>query len=257
MDLVAIPEATFEMGSTEEELLKTEGEWSGRLIDPSYRSVFRDWLRKEHPSHQVHLKAFRMGRFPVRNDEYREFLQAPTANGNIACPESLQLGLPNDHPVWGVGIAEAQAFVVWRRARDRVPWRLPTEAEWEWAASGPNGSRYPFGDYFDPELCNTVESSRGVSCPVDAHPAGASYWGVEDLAGNVEEWTASVYSPYPGGEIIHDDLMQILGPGYPILRGGSFALGGDLARTRRRHGPHPGAPFRITGFRLVVNEDCI
>ena len=88
-----------------------------------------------------------------------------------------------------------------------------------------------------------------------AHPAGASYWGVEDLGGNVEEWTAGAYRPYPGGVPVNDELMQILGPAYAVLRGGSFALGGDLARTRRRHGPHPGRPFRVTGFRMVINEE--
>jgi len=90
---------------------------------------------------------------------------------------------------------------------------------------------------------------------VGAHPRGASCWGVEDLAGNVEEWTASAYAPYPGGTAVDDDLQQLLGPRYTVLRGGSFALGGDLARSRRRHGPHPGAPFRITGFRLAIDKD--
>ena len=71
------------------------------------------------------------------------------------------------------------------------------------------------------------------------------------MAGNVEEWTDSRYEAYPGGTVIDDDLLQILGQGYPVLRGGSFELGGDLTRSARRHGPHPGAKFRITGFRLV------
>ena len=83
-------------------------------------------------------------------------------------------------------------------------------------------------------------------------PDGASPWGVLDLGGNVEEWTADIYAPYPGGQRIDDDLAQLHGDGYPVLRGGSFALGGDLARTRRRHGPYVGDRFAVTGFRLVV-----
>ena len=59
---------------------------------------------------------------------------------------------------------------------------------------------------------------------------------------------------HAGGPFITDDLSRSLGPNYRVLRGGSFALGGDLARGARRHGPHPGAPFRYRGFRLVMSQ---
>lgn len=256
MELRDIPAGTFKMGSSLDEIDLTEREWRGRLLDPAYRLVLRDWLMKEYPAHFVHVDAFQMTRFPVRNDEYRLFLD--DNKHHSACPpvpESLQEGLPSNHPVWGVKLPDAQAFIRWRARQDGIPWRLPSEAEWEWAAAGPTGRRYPYGDTFDVRLCNTVESGRASSSPVDAHPDGASFWGVEDMGGNVEEWTASTYQPYPGGMSQNDDLMQFLGPGYHVLRGGSFALGGDLARTRRRHGPHPGIPFRVTGFRMVVNQE--
>ncbi|VBY40154.1 TRP-2 [Burkholderia pseudomallei] len=257
MEFIRVPGGTFLMGSTMDELEQTERQWQARLLQPSYRSVFRSWLMKEYPAHPVRVDAFRMARFPVRNDEYQEFLSATGSARAPELPESLERGLPGNHPVWGVRLSEAQAFLGWCSSRDRLPWRLPTEAEWEWASGGPKGLRYPFGDEFDASRCNTAESASGTSCPVDAHPDGASFWGIEDLAGNVEEWTGSVYMPYPGGEVVEDDLLRILGPKYPVLRGGSFALGGDLARTRRRHGPHPGVPFRVTGFRMVVSEDSI
>jgi len=256
MELIDVPGATFMMGSSMGEVDRTEREWRDSLLDPAYRPVFRRWLMKEYPAHPVHVAAFRMARFPVRNDEYRQFLDASGPEApKRPIPESLARRLPDDHPVWGVGLAEAQAFIAWRAARDGLPWRLPTEAEWEWAAAGPQGRRYPFGDDFDPARCNTAESGRATSSAVGAHPGGASCWGIEDLAGNVEEWTASAFQPYPGSAPVDDDLMRILGPGYAVLRGGSFELGGDLARTRRRHGPHPGAPFRITGFRLALDKE--
>jgi formylglycine-generating enzyme required for sulfatase activity len=129
---------------------------------------------------------------------------------------------------------------------------LPTEAEWECAARGPSRSEYPFGDEFDPGKCNTIEAAIGGTTPVDRYPDGASAYGVFDLAGNVEEWTSSFNIPYPGGETVDDDLSRHLGPRYRVLRGGSFALGGDLGRCARRHGPHPGSPFRFRGFRVVV-----
>ncbi|MEO7494855.1 MAG: SUMF1/EgtB/PvdO family nonheme iron enzyme [Massilia sp.] len=255
MELIDVPGATFMMGSTMSELDHTERQWRDRLIEPHYRPLFRSWLMKEYPAHPASIAPFRMGRYPVRNDQYREFIEANRGESAAREPESLRRGLPDDHPVWGVSLSQAQAFIAWRRRRDALPWRLPSEAEWEWAAGGPRGLRYPYGDEFDAARCNTAESALGISCPVDAHPDGASPWGIEALAGNVEEWTASVYLPYPGGELVDDDLMRELGPRYPVLRGGSFALGGDLARTRRRHGPHPGPRFRVTGFRMVVSAD--
>lgn len=251
VEVVEIPGGSFEMGSTVEEIELTLGEWSGRLISRDYHDVFRSWLMKEYPAHLVRIPAFAMSRFPVSNGEFRRFLQRYP---DQPAPESIFSGLPDNHPVWGVAVDGAESYIRWRAECDGLPWRLPSETEWEWAARGPDSRRYPFGDRFCSNLCNTLESSRGVSTPVDAFPSGASPWGVFDLAGNVEEWTATSYSPYPGGELIEDDLLRKLGPNYRILRGGSFTLGGDLARTRRRHGPHPGWSFRVTGFRMVFSR---
>jgi formylglycine-generating enzyme required for sulfatase activity len=251
VEVVEIPGGSFEMGSTKDEIEFTLAEWSGRLISPDYGDVFRNWLLKEYPAHRVRVEAFAMARFPVSNGEFRLFLKEQP---NQPAPESTLSGLPDDHPVWGVSVERAEDYTRWRALCDGLPWRLPDEAEWEWAARGPNSRRYPFGNHFSADLCNTLESGRGVSTPVDAFPGGASEWGIFDLAGNVEEWTATRYSPYPGGQLIEDDLLRKVGPNYRILRGGSFALGGDLARTRRRHGPHPGPFFRITGFRMVFSR---
>jgi formylglycine-generating enzyme required for sulfatase activity len=91
---------------------------------------------------------------------------------------------------------------------------------------------------------------------VERYPNGASEFGIFDLAGNVEEWTADLYAPYPGGVFIHDDLSRCNGSLYRVLRGGSFARGGDLARCARRHGPFPAAVFRYRGFRIAVDEQA-
>lgn len=242
-ELIEVDGGTLQMGSTWADVDACVSRWSDRLLSPEYGAVFRSWISKEVPRHPVEVAPLVAWRFPVRNDQFQAFL----ADVGGPVPESLASGLPGEHPVWGVSLEQAQAFARWLGDG----WRLPTEAEWEWLASGPVPRTYPYGDEFDPTLGNTYESGIGTTTPVDAHPRGASWCGAMDLAGNVEEWTASRYAPYPGGEAVDDDLLRILGPGYPILRGGSFELGGDLARCARRHGPHPGHRFRVTGFRLV------
>jgi formylglycine-generating enzyme required for sulfatase activity len=248
---VSIPTGTFEMGTSLEEIEACVAVWAQRLVDPAYdEASFRQWLLKELPKHPVQVAAFRLGRFPVTNGEYRDFVQA---TGRRAT-ESILSGEPGNHPVWGVSPEEAQTYAAWLSARLGIRCRLPTEAEWEYAARGPSGREYPFGDSFDPACCNTIESGIGRTTPVDCYSNGVSELGVFDLAGNVEEWTADVYAPYPGGVFIHDDLSRSNGPRYRVLRGGSCARGGDLARCARRHGPFPGPEFRYRGFRIAVDE---
>ena len=191
---------------------------------------------------------FLISRFPVTNAEYRVFVEA-TAR---PAPELILLDRSADHPVWGVTYLDAAQYTEWLGERIGRHCRLPTEAEWECAARGPQQSEYPFGNVFDPNKCNTREAGIGGTTPVDHYPDGASGYGVFDLGGNVEEWTSTLYGPYPGGQWIDDDISASIGPHYRVLRGGSFALGGDLARCARRHGPHPAAPFRYRGFRTVV-----
>jgi toxoflavin biosynthesis protein ToxD len=242
----------FEMGSTSEQVEACVAFWGARLVDPAYDVArFREWILKEYPRHPVQVAPFRIGRYPVTNAEYRRFSDA---TGHPA-PASVSAGEPDDHPVWGVSFEDAEAFAAWLSASLGRRCRLPGEAEWEYAARGPSGREYPFGDVFDPARCNTLESGVGHTTPVDRYPEGASEFGVWDLAGNVEEWTAGCYAPYPGGRFIEDDLSRANPDGYRVLRGGSFARGGDLARCARRHGPFPAPEFRYRGFRIVMDEE--
>jgi toxoflavin biosynthesis protein ToxD len=246
-DIVSVPAGVLIMGSSSEEIQYCVNEWRARLLDNRYVSVFGSWIAKEYPPHPKQMSSFTAMRFPVTNGEFSRYLH----DNDDTIPESIETGMPDDHPVWGVTLGQAEAFAIWRRGVDGRPWRLPTEAEWEWMAAGPEKRRYPYGEQFDSRCGNTIESEIGRTTSVYAHPKGKSWCGAYDLAGNVEEWTTTRYAPYPGGQFVDDDLTRLVGFDYPILRGGSFALGGDLTRCSRRHGPHPGKPFRITGFRLV------
>ena len=250
-ELIKIPAGVLLMGSTRKEIDDALDEWASRLIDPAFnRPMFREWLYKEYPAHPVPLESFSIGRYPVTNAEYSHYVRCEDKKS----PESLLLGEPWNHPVWGVTLEEARDYANWIGGLFGMKCRLPSEAEWEYAARGPSRRTYPFGVQFDPRCCNTLEADIGGTTPVDTFAHYPSEFGVCDLAGNVEEWTASCYRPYPGGIAVVDDLVRHLGKNYPILRGGSFARNGDLARCARRHGPHPGSEYRYTGFRLASSD---
>jgi formylglycine-generating enzyme required for sulfatase activity len=249
VDLIALPGGVFSMGSSLHEIEEATKLWAPRLLDSSFTEVdLQAWLMKEYPKHRVPVRPFIMSRFPITNGQFRAF----TAATEKEPPESVLMGEPDDHPVWGVTYEDACQFCAWLTAPGTTVFRLPTEAEWEYAARGPMGREFPFGNRFDPTLCNTAEAGIGHTTPVDRYLNGASGWGVVDLAGNVEEWTSDVYKPYPGGRFADDHLSAANRGSYRVLRGGSFARGGDLARCARRHGPHPAPEYRYRGFRVVA-----
>jgi formylglycine-generating enzyme required for sulfatase activity len=213
--------------------------------------VEEDWIDKETPRHFVELNDYWIATYPVTNGEYRTFL---ASSGYKTRPSTWYLGAypweRANHPVAGVTAADADAYVTWFRERTGHPWRLPKEAEWEYAAAGPDGLEFPWGDIFDPARANTRETGVHTTTPVGVFPGGRSPFGVLDLAGNVEEYVADDYRPYPGGRHVADHLVQTM-TDYRVTRGGSFSRFGDLARTRRRHGAFPG-PLYPCGFRLAT-----
>lgn len=248
---VNVPAGILKRGSTLSDIDACVDEWTHRLINPEYVPEFRSWIMKEYPQHPVQVSAFEAMVYPVTNGDFKVFICSNVSNAPV--PESVASSLPDNHPVWGITLQNARDYADWLAFETGRTWRLPREKEWEWMARGPSGLEYPFGPAFDSACCNTVETGRGSTTPIDAFSAWPSWCGICDLAGNVEEWCDSIYAPYPGGSIVIDDLIKLVGPNYPILRGGSFLLGGDLCRGARRHGPHPGTQFRVTGFRLVCD----
>jgi formylglycine-generating enzyme required for sulfatase activity/serine/threonine protein kinase len=192
-DLVEIPGGTFQMGRN-------------------------DGTPQERPRHQVTVETFLMDRAEVTNEEYAEFVR----DRNYEAPRHWLRGKPlplqEKWPVVNVSARDAEAFAAWRSSRDGVQYRLPTEEEWEYAASsGGMFKLYPWGDEWEDKRA-VVEAADAK--PVGSFPAGANRWGVVDLIGNAWEWTSSKASLYQGntaGEIPAATKEWV------VARGGSFS----------------------------------
>jgi formylglycine-generating enzyme required for sulfatase activity len=180
------------------------------------------------PEHRVEVSDFYIDRWPVTNAEYKIFLDAtdrPVPNYDVSwCDTSeynwdTKTGLypegKADHPVVLVTWEEAMAYAAWAGKR------LPTEAEWERAARGLNGRRYPWGEEFFPDRCNCKEARLGRTSPVGAFaPHGDTPEGLVDMVGNVWEWTNSLFHPYPYDA--DDGRESRQAAGFRVLRGASW-----------------------------------
>jgi formylglycine-generating enzyme required for sulfatase activity len=212
--------------------------------------VERSWIEKECPRFQVPVEPFRIGRYPVTNGQYLAFLRA---TGSEHLPTGWAFGRPPlglaNHPVHTVTPEAADAYAAWLAGTTGRSFRLPTETEWEYAAAGPDGRDFPWGEEFRADHANTAELRLLTTSPVGMFPEGASPFGVLDMAGNVEEYVAGDYHPYPGAELVRDALFEKVGF-YRVARGGAFNHFQDLARCQRRHGTYPGF-VNVMGFRIA------
>ncbi len=166
----------------------------------------------------------------------------------------------DNHPVVGVSWFEAQAYINWinERLAPGQAVRLPTEAEWEWAARGPEGRRYPWGDASPQGRCNYGDTSIGRTCAVGVSPLGAGGWWQDlqlenkmapmDLAGNVWEWTGSEWAEDYSES---DRMSKNHAGGDRVLRGGAwFGVARDV-RAAGRDGWPLGVRTSDVGFRLA------
>jgi len=205
----------------------------------------------EHPQHTVSLDAFWIDRYEVTNDQYRQCVGAGACDAPTHChsgePTYNDAG-KSDHPVVCVSWYDAEAYCGWAGAR------LPTEAEWEKAARGADGRRYPWGDEWDVGRCNTTEANEGGTTPVGSYsPGGGSPYGCADMAGNVWEWVADWYD---------DDYYSRSPDRNPrgpnsgsarVARGGSWIYTLNRARSAYRNWYIPGYTFHSYGFRCGVS----
>ena len=226
--------------------------------------------------HTVELSGYSISLYPVTNHQYRSFVEAGgyeerrywTAEG-LEWKEREGWNAPRDygtpfnlenHPVVGVSWYEALAYCcwlteVWREAGRIGPdeaVRLPTEAEWEKAARGTDGRRYPWGNDANPARANYDHTSIGSTSAVGCFPNGASPYGCLDMAGNVWEWTSSLYEAYPYNA---SDGREDLGArGRRVLRGGAFNNLRDSIRCVPRDDVDSSDRYFVVGMRVVVSS---
>ena len=141
---------------------------------------------------------------------------------------------------------EAEAYAKWRGGR------LPTEAEWEYAARGTSGWIFPWGNTFDKSKANTKEGGPGKTTAVDAYPTGRSWVGAYDMAGNVFQWVSDWYSEtYYSSSLVHDPTGPTTGQ-LRVLRGGSWNYDQTSARSTFRGNPIPDLRLNRVGVRVMA-----
>ncbi len=253
---VLLRAGSFVMGSSDEEFAAAR---TLCLLEPSQADCRDEWFAAEQPAHAVYLSDYWIDRREVTVGRYRPCVDA----GVCVAPPYAEGAERFDRPELPV------VLVSWNDARRFCGWaggRLPTEAEWERAARGPGnpahgvpGRRFPWGNVYNPFLSNhgafaidVLDGRDGFLeiAPVGSYPDGRTPDGIEDLAGNVEEWVADWFAPeYPKADAVNPkgpdmgDRRVVRGGGYPHasawLRGAS----------REKEGPAERAPW--LGFRCA------
>jgi iron(II)-dependent oxidoreductase len=216
----------------------------------------------EKPEHIIFLKLFYLDILPVSNDDFAKFLNdqgLQNRQGETFYDQDdsdARIHLRNS--IWQADLGyESHPVneVSWVGARDYCAWlnkRLPTEAEWEKAARGMDGRKYPWGNAAPHAKLALFGAPFNASAPVDAYPNGASPYGILDMAGNQWEWVSSVYQPYPYQA---DDGRenQSAGPIRSTRGGGHDSSAQEITTTQRGKylSRNPKAGHHNIGFRCA------
>jgi len=247
--MVYVPDGPFWMGTELREIMEIAKNHGLPLLVGSREEM--ELLADVHgfsseiPRHSVSTDAFYISETEVTNREYLEFVQQT----GHAAPSYWEKGnYPKgraDYPVRQVSVSDARAYAAWRGGR------LPTESEWEKAARGVDGRRYPWGDRFREDCAQHMRGENEGPIAVGSYRAWSSPYGCRDMIGNVMEWTSSLFAPYEGNK-----LAVPTGDGTRVVRRGGSWRQEELApiptRCASRYAAHPGEADISTGFRIVM-----
>lgn len=223
---------------------------------------------REAPRREITIPEFEIAHAPVMVKQYAAFIEAKgyeerpwwsQAGWAWRTGALLSWGRENrtfpqdwknqesrfDHPVTGVTFYEAEAYCRWLSAQKGKHVSLPTEEQWEKAARGDDGRPFPWGEEWKLGLCNTIETDMNHTTPTASTPGDVSPSGAVDMAGNAQEWTASVYQPVEGDVLVAEQDVR-------VVRGGSYNDTAFAARVSYRRGYPAGYFFPFLGFRIVV-----
>lgn len=245
VDQVWVPAGSFRMGT---------GDTTG--LRPPPWAVKE--LASEQPAHPVRItRGFWIDTYEVTNARFREFVNAGGYRTRTLWSQAGWAWLQTDgraapdsciedvdtHPRVCVSWYEAEAYARWRGGR------LPTQAEWEYAARGPQSLVYPWGNAFDPGRCNIVGSAGPV--PVGSYPAGVSWVGAHDMAGNAMEWVQDWLGP-DYTKSVRDDPPGPRDGTIKIEKGGWWGSNPFVARAAYHHFEDPPTyEDHHIGFRIV------
>jgi len=186
-DMVRIPGGRFSYAVVQGQPL-----WQSTYLNPGEANPY---AAHSSTPRETELRPFWMDRYPVTNEQFARFVRETGYLQSSVTPKEAREGFlahfvegrvpvgKEEHPVVYVSYQDAKAYAEWAGKR------LPTEEEWQFAAGASDGRAYPWGNELSKTYCNLNE---GTTTPVNAHPSGASPSGVEDLVGNVWQWTASL-----------------------------------------------------------------
>ncbi|MFJ2095492.1 formylglycine-generating enzyme family protein [Streptomyces sp. NPDC087901] len=283
--MIMIPAATVTIGAPDEHLDALAGE----------QHYGRAWFEDESPQHRLAISPFLLDQYPVTNAAFSRFVTATgyrtaaelrgfgsvydsaywqeMAGASWSHPGGPEDSISDrlDHPVVHVDHADATAYARWAGKR------LPTEAEWEYAAHGPSWQPWPWGDSWDPARAACARTgpgsdqklwrawwddhfSRNGTVPAtatvgDHSPAGDSPFGISDMAGNVSQWTADPYRLYDETRS-YEPIYHAAAERYCAVRGGGWMHLRHQVRTTERFAAAPDYSNHALGFRCAANPDA-
>jgi formylglycine-generating enzyme required for sulfatase activity len=204
--------------------------------------------KDEQPVQEIEIAAFELGRFEVTNAQYEIFAKA-SGKENAEWRQNYTKDKEN-YPVSNVPWSDAQAYCAWLQANTGREYRLPTEAEWEYAARAASANNYPNGIELKQDEANFSNNHKG---PVAVDKYKPNRFGLYNMLGNVWEWCSDWYSETYYGESPSQNPQGPSEGQYRVLRGGNWESNADQCRVSKRFWHNPGYILNGRGFRIAIS----